>query len=417
MPEILTRHSILCLISSLLLFFGVRAAAYSPLPAELDGSMMPLDTARFSPFPALPDSLKPVFGVYISRHGARYLSGPKKIDNLLNTLTAARQDSLLSDTGKAFLDLLHEIYNANSTNWGQLTPTGIAEQHIMGERIYNILTPLHEATPRVRAVSSFVPRCVMTMYQFNWKLDCCNDSISVATDEGHQFDPLLCCFTADKEYAAYRDNGDWKEVYEDFVNHYISPEPARQLFKTTPLSDEKLRKLTLDMYEVLKANRAAGLPAPSTQWMSENQYRDCWKASNLVHYLRNSITPLSSLAAQATKPLAEAVINDLDAPRGALKAYFGHAETLMPLFSLLRIEGTFALPLDYEQLDEVWKIQEIVPLGANLLILMSENPLGIRYVSLQLNGHTVIPIPGASAVVPWSELKDYWTHLIAATAD
>lgn len=414
-------HRIVAVIISTFMFFGPLSAAerYSPLPPHLDGSMMPYDFSICTQIPYLPDSLKPVYAAYIARHGARYLSGPEKLEPVIKALENGRNTGTLSDTGEALLSLMENVKDANEGNWGDLTPIGMKEERQLAARLHQTMPSLSENGTYINAISSYVPRSVMSMYQFTNGLIRLNDSVVVKTDEGHQFSPLVCCFSADKNFSAFRKNGEWRPVYDEFVERNVSAAPARRLFTSTSLSDRQLKELTLDMYEVLKANRAASLPAPTTQWMSVAEYRKCWEASNLQHYLRNSISPVSSLAANATAPL---LINILDVtdqamaqrnPTPAVNAWFGHAETLLPLLSLINIPGCFNLPLNYDKLDECWRIQDITPLGANLLILISRAPSGEHYVALQLNGRTVKPIKGKPDVIKWTELRQYWLDLLA----
>ena len=375
----MSRRSIIRALTALIITIiclpATGAGRHLPLPPALDGSMMPFDFATCTQTPYLPDSLRPVYASYIARHGARYLSGPKKMETVIKALEAGRNTGSLSDT-----------------------------------RLFGTLTPLSRRGTELRAISSYVPRAVMTMYQFSNQLIRLNDYISVSTDEGHQFSPLVCCFSADTAYAAYRRDGDWKAVYDNFV----------RLFTSTPLSEHKLRSLTLDMYEVLKANRAAGLPAPTTEWMSVDEYARCWRASNLQHYLRNNVTPLSTQAASASEPLLRDIIARTDSaismpvPTPAFNGWFGHAETLLPLFSLMNLPGCFALPLDYDNLDKTWKIEDITPLGANLLILIARAPSGEHYAAVQLNGRTVRPMQGHPDIVKWSDLREYWLSLAEA---
>ena len=84
------RLKLVILALSLLATTALQAAITLPwdtpkpdtLPAYLDGSMMPYDFSACDPVPQWPDSLRPVFVAYVARHGARYLSGPKKVDEL-----------------------------------------------------------------------------------------------------------------------------------------------------------------------------------------------------------------------------------------------------------------------------------------------------------------------------------------------
>lgn len=410
---------IFALSVSLALSSLIPAAAdgFQVLPPELDGSMMPLDISLFDNDPVIPDSLTPVYAAYVSRHGARYLSGPSKVELLDTTLNKALVDGNLSETGRDFLALLRLIIETNTDRWGELSPLGISEQKIMGEHVVSLFPPV-AGNARTLSVSSYVPRCVMTMYEFNAEMNRRSRGLQASTDEGRQFNNWLRCFSFDKAYSEYRKNGDWRGVYDDFLTRHVPAAPARRLFSKTNLDDEALRQITMAMYQVLKSNRAAGLPAPTTQWMSVEEYRACWETDNLNHYLRNNVTPLSSLAAQASAPLALEIIRALDAglasesPNPVVNGYFGHAETLMPLFSLLQIPGCFALPLDYADLDKTWKVQDITPLGANLLIMASKAPSGEAYISLQLNGRNIPAWAGAPTPLKWSVLRDRWLLLI-----
>lgn len=416
------RKLFICLLCLAAALSASAQQKYTPLPPHLDGSMMPFDFTTCTQPPYLPDSLTPVYVAYVARHGARFLSSPAKLTQITVALQQARNAGTLSDEGDDFFALTDEIREANAGNWGDLSPLGFREERKLADRICGILTPLSRHGVRVNAISSFVPRSVMTMYLLMNGIVRHNDTMTVNTDEGTQFDSLVCCFRSDTKYADFRKDGDWKPVYDDFFRRTVPTAPARRLFTTTSLSDDELRQLTFDMYEVLKANRAAGLPAPTTRWMSVREYEQCWKASNLLHYLRNTVSPVSHDAAVATTPLLRRLISDIDTavsnvePQLVLNGYFGHAETLLPLLSLIRLPGCFALPLDYDNLDKYWKIQNITPLGANLLILISRSESGRFYVAIQLNGRSIKPLRGKPDVVSWPELRQYWCDLIDAYA-
>lgn len=390
---------------------------FTPLPPDLDGSMMPYDFRACTQVPVLPDSLTPVYVAYVARHGARYLSGPSKTQTILDYLTPHRNKGLLSETGEAFFGMIENIHKTNEGNWGDLSQLGMEEEKRLGSRMAEAFPELANANPEIYAISSPSPRVVMTMYAFNHRLAQINDSITATTIEGHQLEPLLCCFIADRKYAEFRKSGNWIPVYDDFVRHNVPDDPARRLFSSTNLSDDQLRRLTLDMYEVLKASRAYGFEPPTTRWMSVKEYHACWRADNLRHYLRNTITSLSNLAGVASAPLLRRIISDADKAcsatrifdsHTALNCYFGHCETLLPLLSLMQIPACLDMPYDFENIDDCWKIQDISPLAANLLILFATSPSGNIYVTLQLNGRTISPLRGEPDIIPWSTLRSAW---------
>lgn len=387
---------------------------YEPLPAHLDGSMMIYDFTACDPIITLPDSLEAIHVEYVARHGARFLSSRDKISDIETLLLEARKKNYLTADGMEFLRLLQIVEATNAGKWGDLSKIGIEEEAKLAARMHQMLPQLSMRGSKVEAISSPMPRCVMTMYEFTHGLVSKFDSIKVATDEGNQFLPLLCCFSANEKYAQWRENGDWREIYNDFVRRHVPILPALKIVSNPHLSNSQLRNITLQMYEVLKACRAAGLPAPTTQWMSEDEYEACWKASNLQHYLRNSISPLSDIAQSATMPLLKAIVNSADAaimnPIGApaFKGYFGHAETLLPLLAAMKLPGCYAMPENLDNLSKEWKVEEITPLAANLVILLAKAPSGTIYASLQLNGQNISPLPAEGEIVKWNELRQYW---------
>ena len=181
----------------------------------------------------------------------------------------------------------------------------------------------------------------------------------------------------------------------------------------------------MDMYGLMQACRASGIDAPTTEWMSEEEYMACWKASNVLHYLRNNINAVSGIAGVATAPLLRRIIADIDncvAPEeipGSVRmhGYFGHAETLLPLFSLMRLPGCYIISDDYDTLQDHWRIERITPLAANLAIIILRSESGKLYASLRLNGRNISPLPGKGEVVEWSELKEAWQKSLAAAEE
>lgn len=411
--------------------FAVKKA--SLLPSHLAGSMKPYDFSYTESKPVWPDSLKPVYVARVARHGARYISSPKKLDKLKEAISKASDAGTLTKEGHKFRALLKNVEDATGSQWGRLSEVGCREEVQLANDLYSLLPNLMKRA-RVNAISTYVPRVVMTMYQFNHELTALSSNIDISASEGRQYSYLLRCFTADSAYAAYRDNGNWTLISERLVDSIVSPEPARRILGKDPnITDNKLRKLTLEMYDILQSLTAFGMPAPTDEFMSDAEYHACWEVDNLEHYLRNTITPLSSLAGKATAPLLARIIADADASLNArlidktmqradmnreeaperydANFYFGHAETLMPLLSLMRVEGCYDDSSDFATLSSRWKDYEIVPLGANIDIILLQSPTGRTYAALRHNGRFVAPMQD-SLIVPWHDYKAYLTAQI-----
>lgn len=395
------------------------AQAYSLLPLQYEGTMMPYDFSM-EEAPSWPDSLQPFHCVYVARHGARYMTGPKKFDKLEPVLRQQAEAGNLTAEGRALLAMVDSIRTLSEGKWGQLSSVGICEQEVLGREMARMVPRLGHGDAGVFTVSSFVPRAMMTMYEFNHAMMMANDSLDFMAASGHEYSPLVYFFATDSAYAAYREDGAWKEVAEEFEHNNIPTAPLQRLFrKPVKMKEHKAQDLVMDIYSVLQSRRAMGMSAPTDRFMTAGEYRACWLAGNLTRYLRNCVNPLDGgLVQRSVATLVGSMIDDADAasPEGVycFNGYFGHAETLMPLLSALRIPGCHAMTTDAEKLAVQWCSEDVVPLGANLAVFLFHTPQGTM-AAVRLNGRNVKPIPGQGYMVEWLELRDYWRQLVPAS--
>lgn len=390
------------------------AYAYEELPARYDGSMMPLNlTEAQSLREVAPDSLKPVMINYVARHGARYLSSAKKISVLRSAFKDAEKARTITDRGRRFILLLDSVEAVTANRWGALNTLGKEEQQVLATQMRD-LCPELMSHGSVQAIATYVPRVVMSMYEFCHTLCRLSPNLEINTAEGKRFSPLLRYFDTDPAYSAYLKNGDWKEVCSRYQEEIISTEPARRLLGGCYGKDSKrYRELTMAIYGVLQSLRAASLPAPGTEWMSVKEYEQCWRVANLEHCLRRTSTSLSSLPAQSAKGLLSSIIASLDSagmPKSPVAILrFGHAETLMPLFDLMKLPGCVPAPkTPYDEIYKSWRDYEVVPLAANLLIVTLRGASGKLYICMRLNGRWVAPLSNGRKVIPYTELKAFW---------
>lgn len=414
----------LSLLIVLFLSLPLLGGTKEPFPASLDGSMMPYDFSAEDTVAAIPAGYEPVHVSYVARHGARFLSSRKKVEKIEKELKKAEAEGTLSDDGHAMLRRIAQIEDSTAGRWGLLSTVGIEEEQRLGKEMA-VMFPELLKSGRMVTLSTFVPRVVMTMYEFNHAVERRHTDLEIYTSSGRQNDSLLYFFDAFAGYRDFRNDGAWEKVYDDFVARHVSAEAARRLFTSTPLSDKKLRDLTMEMYGALQGDRAAGFVPSAQDFFSEEEYRECYRASNLKHYLRNTPNSLDPSCAPATAMLIRRIISDADAAlegnaEGAddivFSGYFGHAETLLPLLAVMNIPGCWTPLTSYNNLEAKWRLNEITPLGANLALIFLRSPSGDIYVSLRHNGRNTEAYPGAGEIIKWDALKAYWLQRINAPA-
>ncbi len=400
-----------------LIFFSVTAAAATPLPAELDGSMSLYDFAAVEGR-EIPDSLQPVAISYIARHGARYLTSEDKVLAVEKALDAARQRGSLTAKGKSCLALMEEVRKATAGQWGMLSPIGKEQELRLGREMVRMFPEVFTKKESVvKGESSYVPRVIETMDQFVIAIADTIDGISTTASSGHIYDRLTRFFVTDKAYADWRKHGDWKEAYKEYSARTLPTRPALELVgKKSGMDEKQLRQLTYDIYKVFQGLRAMGLPGPTTEWMTAEEYAKCWHVTNLEKYFQYSLSSLSTIPAEGASEVMFRLIDQQIAiengtASSGLYGIFGHAETLLPVFALLGVPETTALPLDYDSLYEEWSDAQLTPLAANLAIIYCRSKTGRLYAAMRLNGRNVSPVNDPRhLIVPVSDLRAYWLH-------
>lgn len=413
------------LLTVILLIFGVLpiqakriTGGYQSLPIYMDGSMQIYDFSAVDNQRIWADSLQPIYVNYLARHGARCLTSEKKVGKLIKAIQDASDSGNLTPHGKAYHQYLNSLISTCTGKWGLLSEVGNSEAPKLGEEMHKLLPDLF-SEGEVYAKSTFVPRSIMTMFQSLHALEIQDQTLEMHTSSGEQNSQILYFFGVDTVYATYRRKGEWIPVYKDFEARHVPIRPAQALFRKGFIKDRKqLQELTMEIYYSMQAQRALGHPSPTTKWLSLDEYRECWRTTNLEHYLKNCISPISTVCASATAPLIRKIIYDSDSAikngKTKMNGYFGHAETLLPFLSVIGLPGCFVDRPDYENLETQWQVNKITPLAANFCIIFLKGKSGKIYVATRLNGSYVSPIPSSPYIILWDDLKDHWLHRVEA---
>lgn len=409
LPRYISRILSAIFLLSLLL---TTPEAKAEFPQQLNGTMMPYDFTHTDTIVPWHEDMTPVFVAYVARHGARYLSSEKKVERLKSVLEEAGKSSNLSLSGKEFLDLIESVDSATAGNWGALNATGIYEEQRLAREMTAAVPGLLKMG-RISAQATYVPRVVMTMYELCHGLAQYSSDLQISTSEGRSFNKTLRFFNTNPEYVSYLDDGPWKKYYEEFVTVNCPVAPAIKLFLKAP-DEKQAQQLTMDMYGILQSLPAARLPWNPEKWFNLADYRRCWRISNLKHYLQRSTNRFSSLPMESASPLLMAMVDAVDSvmtgqskKNGEVaRMWFGHAETVMPLFSLMDLPGCYLPSVAEDDVAQYWKDWEVSPLGANLMIVILQDRSKNFHAALRLNGKWVKML--GSNIIDWDLLRSFW---------
>lgn len=382
-------------------------------PSECEGSFMPYQAVDPA---AVPDSLVPVLVNHVGRHGARFPSSDKNVKAITEALDRAEQEKTITPAGRGMRRLCRLITDRTAGQWGALDSLGEAEQRGIATRMYRTFPSLFESG-RVNAMSSYSPRCIMSMYSFAHQLSRMNNRLEVYTNSGRQNSALMRPFDLNAEYREFREGDTWQKPLDEIGAQLITDAPLRRILgKDADLGSdaEAVRQLAMAEYGVVACAAAMGIDAEWEQFFTADEYNRLWAVSNMRHYLQYSSSTLTTSTADMAAPLLLDLINTTDdAVSGNAAATallrFGHAETLMPLLALMHLPGCYYMTNYFDTVALHWRDFAVVPMAANIqLILFRHKDNGRYYVRVDHNERTVPLIPGRSALyTPWEAAREY----------
>lgn len=384
--------------------------------AQCCGSAMPYPTPEVQIEVA--DSLTPVMINHVGRHGARFPSSPKHTLALMRALAQADSAGTITASGRDLLALTRYVDNRCHNYWGALDSLGMAEQRGIASRMF-LNYPMLFKDGRIEASSSYVPRCMMSMYEFTHQLDRLNNRIEVYTNSGRQNSMLLRPFDLSAEYTDYVKSKVWETPYNDVMAIKITPEPLKRILGTVDgLSRKDIEELTRAEYAFIGSLSAMSVAVDYKKYFTLEEFNDLWNVFNLSQYLLHSTTTLSAAPSDAASALLLDFIRTTDSfiagdSAAKVRLRFGHAETLMPFFSLLHLNGAYYLTNYFDTVGAHWRDFEIVPMAANLQMILCKNSRGGYVVRFDLNERPVSLIPGDSRIyIPWSEARAYMVRCL-----
>lgn len=380
---------------------------------ECLGSSMPYPDVSVTP--ETPDSLTPIMINHVGRHGSRYMSSGKAASNVSRALKNAVKLRTITPRGRNLLRLTEQIIERTAGRWGILDTLGKAEQMGIGMRMYSDF-PMLMRDGRINAISSYVPRCIMSMYEFTHQIARLDDKMEIYTSSGRQNNPLLRFFNDDPELEELFLSPAYRRTLKEAADSMVPLTVLRKMLGANYPMDDILdpTSLTMDIYSCLAATTAMELPCDISKYVTREEFNAMWSFKNYKQHLTHSASALSDAPAKAARALLGDMISSTDrflegdTAVAPIQLRFGHAETLMPLLALIRIPGCY---LDSDNPGEVsrdWLDFRIVPMAANFRLVIFRGPRGTVYVRADLNEQAVNLIEGDPRIyIPWDEAKAY----------
>ena len=255
----------------------------------------------------------------------------------------------------------------------------------------------------------------MSMYSFTHQLARLNNRLEIYTGSGRQNSLLLRPFDVEQDYIEFRQSDKYKEPYEKYLRSVVTADALKRVLgKDYPFDGVDVDELALTEYYVIAGMSAMSVDCNAFRFFTPEEYNALWSCFNLRQYLQRTASTISTVPAEIASPLLLDLITTtqqaVDGHVGAaVRLRFGHAETLMPLLSLMHLKGCYYMTNYFDTVRLHWRDFCVVPMAANLqIVLFKAKRSGRYYIRVDLNETPVALLPNSDSVyVAWDTARAY----------
>lgn len=366
-----------------------------------------------------PKGYKAFYVSHIGRHGARYALGGSVYEEQLAVWTKGHEKGWLTPSGEAFYQAYKDFYPAIALREGNLTQKGQDQHRYIAGQIYRNYPSVFKGKTHAEAVSTVSHRVIVSMFSFLSELDNLDRDFTFGADYGQPYQSYLLPDVIDS--GAER-HGDAEVKYGQFRDQVLDLDGLLAKWFTRPdsLVTNKY-KFCFDLHTVVSTLDNTDVPeipeALYSVYAPEERYQ-LWRVNNYRDYQLLGRSPdtenLRMKAMSALlKDFVEKADEDMRTGQVQLRLRFGHDSTLMPLLSLMDVNGMGAAIEDPYEVEKYWQNYNI-PMACNFqLVFFKSKKNPDILVQVLLNGfEATLPLPMAApgSFYRWEDVKACYSH-------
>lgn len=328
-----------------------------------------------------PKGYQPFYISHYGRHGSRSdWAGKMTYGNVVRTLQSAKDAGVqLTPAGDSLLQEARFVLEKYDGMDGRLTPRGVREHAQLAQRMFDRFPEVFTKGSRhIRAVSSTVPRCLISMNGFTARLQAIMPSLDLDLDTGEKFMEYISRAENDtiskrtREELARRYGGNAfmphiKDSVTILKNIFQDPEAGKAFVTNTDM-------FQYCVYAVAKIAESNDINDNLFRYLPFDAVYLFHESNFLSAYLNQCNSELNGdLRMPRAKELVDILIAQADdviagKRRNAADLCFGHDWPFLGLCSYLGLEG-IGDRLSTDEAAERWMASWNCPFAANLQIV------------------------------------------------
>lgn len=368
-----------------------------------------------------PHGYEPFYVSHYGRHGSRYLTEDARYEFLLNMFESMNRDSQLTPFGCNVFKRLQKVWAYAEGRGGSLTSIGVRQHREIAGRMAERCPQIFlNGTVTIKATSSTVPRCILSMAAFCERLKEQNPLLSIMREASGRTMNVIA-WNPPEVKALSADTSAWRTAWNEDRKSNIRPERLiKSLFHKTLPPDTALHFME-EMYALASDMQNVEMPEKTSFYdlFTDAELYYLWRNANWRMYICNAAAPAGHgigprIAAGLLKNFITEADSALAKDRPSATLRFGHDTNLIRLLALMQVEGCCNSESDPKRFALAWRSYHVSPMAANLQLTFYRNSAGNVMVALMLNENYVrLPLKNSNVpFYPWNEVRQFWSSLI-----
>ena len=369
-----------------------------------------------------PDGYEPFYVTHYGRHGARYMTGDEHYEYTIAKMDTARSLGLLTPYGEDVLRRLNIAAENARQRAGDLTPLGGRQHRAIAHRLYTNYPSLMSQPISVKANSSTVRRCMLSMANFCQELLTMNPKLDITMDASEH--DMYYIIPNDSIYLPESETD--AALYEKLDSFRHQMLNGRHQFEML-FTDTEQAKQFIDHYQFTDGlwNIAADMDCLPELGLSfkdlftDDEYIDGFRAYNASWCLWEGLMPGAQHSYYAIYPLLKNVLDEADqmlaSGKSGVRLRFGHDSVVLPFAFILGVKEAIGGTDDMDDLHNHFALFRLIPMAGNiqLIFFRKQDSDDILVKFLMNENETSIPI--ATDCYPfyhWKDVSAYYRNML-----
>lgn len=422
--KLMKRTIISCLIGSCFMIPVEAQTSKSELLSHLELASSnycnyPNPTGHITPAPA---GYEPFYVSHYGRHGSRYMTDDDAYKYVLGKMDTAQVRGWLTEKGKEVYERLKVAAADAYHRDGDLTRLGGRQHRAIAHRLCVNYPSLMMQPITVKANSSTVRRCMLSMANFCQELLIMNPSLNISMDAS-EHDMYYIIPNDSIEIPKSETDGELYDKLDKFRHEKLNGRHQIELL----FNDTKAASTFIDGYQFADAlwnitSDMLCLPELGLSFndlFTEDELIDGFRVYNASWCLWEGLMPGSRHNYYAIYPLLKNFLDEADlmiaSGKKGVRLRFGHDSVVLPFSFILGVQEAMGGTDDMEDLHNHFSIFRLIPMAGNvqLVFFRKQGSDDILVKFLMNENETSVPITtDCYPFYHWKDVRTYYRNML-----